>query len=370
MKAAPARTKAAVRKPAANAACVSTTWLLDRWHSMMLIRRAEEAIADMVEKGEASCPCHLYIGQEAVAAGVCAALTTADTIWGGHRSHGHYLAKGGPLEGLFAEVLGKTTGCAGGRGGSMHLMAEQVGIPGTVPIVAGTIPLATGAAFAYKTRGDKNVAVAFFGDGTLEEGHVHESMNLAALYRLPLVLICENNLYASHMHWSERRRADNLHRAGEFHSVPGLRVDGNDVVAVHQAAHKAVMRARRGGGPTLIECRTFRWRGHVGASYDLDVGVERRGELAGWIAGDPLRRAADQLIERGVADLGTRERAIAAQIEAALSAARSAPEPPPERVREFVFAASSHRQRNQTGPGEFASAEAGARAAREALCAS
>lgn len=307
-----------------------TAWRVERWQTMTLIRRAEERIAEMVESGEVRCPCHLYIGQEAVAAGVCAALTTADTVWGGHRSHGHYLAKGGSLAGLFGELLLKATGCAGGRGGSMHLAAPEVGIPGTVPIVAGTVPLAAGAAFAYKLRGEKTVAVTFFGDGALEEGQVHESMNLAALYRLPLVLICENNLYASHLHWSERRVADNLYRAGEFHSVPGERVDGNDVVAVYAAARAAAEQARSGEGPTLIECRTFRWRGHVGASFDLDVGVERRGELAEWLPRDPLWRLADELIERGVLDLAQRERAIDARIGSALEEARVARQPEPE----------------------------------------
>jgi acetoin:2,6-dichlorophenolindophenol oxidoreductase subunit alpha len=304
-----------------------TAWLVDRWQTMTLIRRVEERIAEMVESGEVRCPCHLYIGQEAVAAGVCAALTTADTVWGGHRSHGHYLAKGGSLAGLFAEVLLKATGSAGGRGGSMHLAAPAVGVPGTVPIVAGTVSLAAGAAFAYKLRSEDTVAVAFFGDGALEEGQVHESMNLAALYRLPLLLICENNLYASHLHWSERRVADNLFRAGEFHSVPGERVDGNDVLAVHAAAQVAVKRARSGEGPTLIECRTFRWRGHVGASFDLDVGVERRGELAEWLPRDPLRRLTDQLIESGVVDLAQLEQAIDARIRSAVEEARAAPEP-------------------------------------------
>jgi pyruvate dehydrogenase E1 component alpha subunit len=304
-----------------------TQWLVERWQTMTLIRRAEERIAEMVESGEVRCPCHLYIGQEAVAAGVCAALTTTDTVWGGHRSHGHYLAKGGSLAGLFGEVLLKATGCAGGRGGSMHLAAPEVGIPGTVPIVAGTVPLAAGAAFAYKLRGENTVAVAFFGDGALEEGHVHESLNLAALYQLPLVLICENNLYASHLQWSERRVADNLYRAGEFHSVPGEQVDGNDVIAVHAAARTAIERARSGHGPTLIECRTFRWRGHVGASFDLDVGVERRGELSEWLPRDPLRRLTDQLIERGVVDLEQWERAIDSQIRSAVEEARAAPQP-------------------------------------------
>ncbi len=323
---------------------MTTQWLMERWETMTLIRRAEEAIAGMVETGEVQCPCHLYIGQEAVAAGVCAALTSADTVWGGHRSHGHYLAKGGSLEGLFAEVLLKVTGCSGGRGGSMHLLAREAGVLGTVPIVAATVPLAAGAAFAYKMRGEETVAVSFFGDGTMEEGPVHESMNLAALYRLPLLFVCENNLYSSHLHWSERRAADNIYRAGELHSIPGERVDGNDVEAVYQSARQAVERARRGAGPSFIECRTFRWRGHVGASYDLDVGVERRGELADWIGRDPIARVADQLAEAGVGDLACRERAIAARIDRALTAARGAAPPSRQRVTEFVWqeAACAH----------------------------
>ena len=313
-------------------------WWLARWRAMLLIRRVEEAIACMVETGEARCPCHLYIGQEAIAAGVCAALRREDSVWGGHRSHGHYLAKGGSLEGLFAEILGKVDGCSGGRGGSMHLFAPDEGVLGTVPIVAATqFPLAAGAALAYKMRGQKRVAVAFFGDGTLEEGHVHETFNLAALYRLPLVFVCENNLYASHLHWTERRLADNLQEAGAFHSIPGQRVDGNDVEAVFLAAHHAVERARSGGGPSLLECRTFRWRGHVGASFDVDVGCQRRGELDEWLSKDPISRCEAALAARGVFDPGS-EAAIELAITRALDAARRAPEPPGGRVLEHVCA--------------------------------
>lgn len=313
---------------------IDPVWLLARWREMLLIRRAEETIAELVESGEARCPCHLYIGQEAIASGVCAALTPEDTVWGGHRSHGHYLAKGGSLEGLFAEVLGKVTGCSEGRGGSMHLLAPEVGILGTVPIVAGTVPLAAGAALATKMRGDSHVAVAFFGDGTLEEGHVHETFNLGALYRLPLVFVCENNLYSSHLHWNERRIADNLDEAGEFHSVPGLRVDGNDVSAVYQAARAAVGRARAGLGPTLLECRTFRWRGHVGASSDIDVGVHRRGELAEWLDRDPIARAGQLLNETERTGLSA---GVEAEISFALSAARGARLPSASRILEHVW---------------------------------
>jgi pyruvate dehydrogenase E1 component alpha subunit len=312
-----------------------TSWWLDRWRTMLRIRLAEEAIAEMVERGEARCPCHLYIGQEAIASGVCAALNRDDSVWGGHRSHGHYLAKGGSLEGLFAEVLGKSTGCSSGRGGSMHLLAPEAGILGTVPIVAGTIPLAAGAALAYKMRSESRVAVAFFGDGTLEEGHVHETLNLASLYRLPLVFICENNQYSSHLHWSKRRVADNLYQAGEFHSVPGVRVDGNDVAAVFDAAEDSIACARSGAGPSLIECRTFRWRGHVGASWDLDVGVQRRGEIGEWIGRDPLPRAEAYL--DGFAGLADARLEIETEIAEALESARRAPVPSPDRVLAHVY---------------------------------
>lgn len=313
-------------------------FLLDCWRTMYRIRRAEELIAELVENGEVRCPCHLYIGQEAIATGVCAALAREDTVWAGHRSHGHYLAKGGSAEPLFAEILGKTADCSAGRGGSMHLLATDVGILGTVPIVAATVPLAAGAALASKMRREPCVAVAFFGDGTFEEGHVHETMNLAALYQLPLVFVCENNLYASHMHWTERRRADNLDQAGAFHSVPSMRVDGNDVEAVHAAARQAVERARSCMGSTLIECRTFRWRGHVGASTDTDVGVRRRGELDQWLPRDPIRRSEECLAELGLTDLAEYRARIDQELEQALSLAKAALIAPPGRVLEHVFA--------------------------------
>jgi TPP-dependent pyruvate/acetoin dehydrogenase alpha subunit len=329
-------TASSPQKTASSSIIDRRAWLFERWKTMLRIRAAEEAVAGMVDSGEARCPCHLYIGQEAIAAGVCAALRPEDTVWGGHRSHGHYLAKGGSLEAMFAEILGKETGCSRGRGGSMHLMAPQQGIPGTVPIVAATVPLAVGAAMAYKMRKEPHVAVAFFGDGTMEEGHVHESLNLAALYRLPVVFVCENNLYASHMHLDQRRVADNLHQAGLFHSVPGERLDGNDVTQVGDAALRAVARARQGDGPTLLECRTFRWRGHVGSSFDLDVGVERRGELSFWLLQDPIARAEQELGD--VDERSVVREEIDQELQQALAAAREAPSPSPGRVLEHVFA--------------------------------
>lgn len=320
-----------------HASC--TVRLCELYAIMVRIRRCEEAVAELVESGEARTPCHLYIGQEAVATGVCAALQHQDSVWGGHRSHGHFLAKGGDLRSMMAEILGKATGCSGGRGGSMHLVAPEIGIMGTVPIVAATVPLAVGAALASKRRGDGAVAVAFFGDGTLEEGHVHESMNIAALYTLPIVFVCENNLYASHMHLSLRRVRNSLCEAGEFHGVPGYSEDGNDVSAVYRVAENAVGRARAGQGPTFLEFRTFRWRGHVGPSWDMDVGVKRSDELKDWLPRDPIQRARGELRRLGISSeaLDSVDEAIACEVQTAIQFAKASPRPLPSEVAKHVF---------------------------------
>jgi acetoin:2,6-dichlorophenolindophenol oxidoreductase subunit alpha len=310
------------------------------YRTMVRIRLAEERLATLVEAGEIKTPCHLCIGQEAIATGVCATLADGDYVWGGHRSHGHYLARGGDLTNLIAEILGKATGCSKGRGGSMHLFAEQVGILGTAPIVAATIPLAVGAGLASKMRKDSRVSVAFFGDGAMEEGHFHESMNLAAIYGLPVLFVCENNFYASHLALLERRRNDNLYQAAESHGMPSARLDGNDVMEVYASVRTAVDRARAGLGPSLLECRTYRWRGHVGASWDEDVGVKRRAELEDWLPADPIRRAAEALIALGTDSAFFRDAEIAAlgEIEEAVRVARNAPEPSESELLHHVFA--------------------------------
>ncbi len=317
-----------------------TALLIHMYRTMRRIRRFEEVVADLVAAGEAKCPCHLYIGQEAIAVGVCAALKPEDTIWGNHRSHGHYLAKGGDMQAMMAEILGRQTGCAGGRGGSMHLVAKQAGILGTVPIVAGTIPLAVGAALAYKLQGKRQVAVAFLGDGATEEGHFFESVNLAALYRLPLILVIENNLYASHLHLSQRRPLDNLDQIGALFGIPGVRVDGNDVVTVYRTAVEAVDRARTGQGASLLECRTYRWRGHVGHRWDEDVGVKRRDELQEWLQRCPIERLRRSLLlELGISEelLNALDEEVEKEVESALHFARQSPFPAPETVGEYVY---------------------------------
>jgi pyruvate dehydrogenase E1 component alpha subunit len=306
---------------------------------MTRIRTTEETIAELLDKNEIRCPTHLCTGQEAIAAGVCAALQKDDYIFGGHRSHGHYLAKGGDLRALMAELYGKATGCSRGRGGSMHLIAQEVGLLGTVPLVAATIPIAVGSALASKVRGDSRVSVAFFGDGATEEGHFHEAVNFAGLQRLPVIFVCENNLYSSHMHIRERRAKDNIVQAGDAHGVPGLRVDGNDAGVVYRTALDAVRRARSGRGPTLIECRTYRWRGHVGSSMDFDVGVKRKDELREWLSKDPVARARAALLEQGLHEraLEEIESEVRAEIEDAVQFARDSAYPHADELLDHVF---------------------------------
>ncbi len=310
------------------------------YRCMLLIRTAEERIAGLLEQNEIRCPTHLYTGQEAIAAGVCAALNRDDYIFGGHRSHGHFLAKGGSLRELMAELYGKATGCSRGRGGSMHLVDPDIGLLGTVPLVAATIPIAAGSALASKLRHDGRVSVAFFGDGATEEGHFHESVNLAAVFHLPVIFVCENNAYSSHMHISERRAEDNIWKSGEAHGIPGIALDGNDVLAVYRAAGEAVARARSGAGPSLLECRTYRWRGHVGPSLDLDVGVKRKQELHLWQAKDkdPVARARNLLLQLvPQAEIEAMEREITSEVDEAIAFARQSPYPKAEEMEAHVF---------------------------------
>jgi len=313
---------------------------------MLLIRRIEECIADMVERSEAICPCHLAIGQEACAVGVAQALDPArDQVFGAHRSHGHYLALGGDPTALLAEVLGRETGCSGGMGGSMHLTAPERGLMGTVPIVAGTIPIAVGAALAARMDGAGAVAVTFFGDGAAEEGVFHESLNLAATHRLPVIFACENNLFSSHLHISLRQPAGRIARFAEAHLIPAETIDGNDVLAVSDAIARAVERARGGEGPSFLEMVTYRWRGHVGHREDMDVGVRRSGDLPRWKERDPIERLQAGMIAAGIIDQDTAtalEADVQAEVAAALAAARQAPWPDPGATERYLFQENSH----------------------------
>jgi pyruvate dehydrogenase E1 component alpha subunit len=270
--------------------------------TMLTIRFAEEKIGDMVSEGKVVCPCHLGIGQEAIAAGVSTGLRPADRVFGAHRSHSHYLAMGGDVYGLFAEVLGKKTGCSGGMGGSMHLFDQDIGFLGAVPIVAATIPIAAGAALAARMDGAGDIAVSYFGDGATEEGVFHESLNIASSMSLPIVFICENNLFASHLHISIRQPENSIARFAEANRIDSEVIDGNDVIAVTEAAAKAINSARDKGKPAFIEAVTYRWRGHVGPREDIDVGVQRSEDLHKWKARDPVRRLYEGMERAGMID--------------------------------------------------------------------
>ncbi|MBI4360108.1 MAG: thiamine pyrophosphate-dependent dehydrogenase E1 component subunit alpha [Candidatus Jacksonbacteria bacterium] len=261
------------------------------YRSMVRIRLAEEKIAEGVTNGEIKTPCHLYIGQEAVAAGLIATLKKTDYVFGNHRSHGHYIAKGGDMKAMFAEIYGKTAGCSGGRGGSMHLIARDVGFLGAQPLVAGTIPLALGAALASSITEDKRVVVSFFGDGAVEEGVFHESLNFAAVKKLPLIFVCENNLYSSHLHISERRAKNNIYTEALAYGIPSFQVDGQDICAIYTLVKKYIHTVRF-GMPLFIEALTYRFCGHVGAYDTVDdqhtLDIRESAEVARWKKRDPI----------------------------------------------------------------------------------
>lgn len=320
---------------------VGTATLLDWLRSMVRVRIVEEVIGDMVKSREVVCPCHLAIGQEACAVGVASVLSAKDRAFGAHRSHGHYLAMGASVEALLAEVLGRSAGCSGGMGGSMHLTAADHGLLGTVPIVGATIPMAVGAGIAAQLDGSGAVGVAYFGDGATEEGVFHESMNLAAVRRAPVLFVCEHNLFSSHLHVSLRQPTDGLSRYADAHCVWNEQCDGNDVVAVASAASRAAAHARAGHGPAFLELVTYRWRGHVGPNEDLDVGVKRADDLDMWKRRDPIRRLADALVElRGVSrqKLIDVQGSIGEEVAAALASARSAPFPERGTAERVLFA--------------------------------
>lgn len=307
---------------------------------MVRIRKFEEKIARLVSRGEIVCPCHLYIGQEAVATGVCAALKKEDWVFSTHRSHGHYLAKGGNIKALMAELYGKTGGASRGRGGSMHLASPDVGLPGSSAIVAGTIPAAVGTALAFSVNKKKNVSIAFFGDGALGEGVFYESLNFASLKKLPVVFICENNFYSTHMPIAASLADTDIVGKAEMFNIPGVIVDGNNSMEVFSTAKKAVENARRGGGPTLLECRTYRWRGHVGSNYDLDKGLRTREQLRQWMRRCPVKAMEKILLDRGLMSAVDRTKLlkdVQHEVREALKYARQSPYPKPDEITDNVF---------------------------------
>lgn len=317
-------------------------WLIQSLEQMLLIRKAEEKIGDMVTAGKIVCPCHLAIGQEAVAVGVAKNLRPTDRGFGTHRSHSHFLASGAPVEELMAEVLGKVTGCSKGMGGSMHLYADKFGFKGSVPIVAGTVSMAVGAGLAAHLNGgaDMDLGVAYFGDGAIEEGTVHESFNLASNFKWPVLFVIENNLFSSHLHINLRQPADRVARFAEAHRLHTEVVDGNDVVAVAKASQRLIQKARRGEGPGCLEAVTYRHRGHVGPREDNDVGLKRQEDLTQWKKRDPITRLVAGLTNEKLItaiELQRIEQRITDRVESAWKLAEGAPYPNPSALLDLVY---------------------------------
>jgi TPP-dependent pyruvate/acetoin dehydrogenase alpha subunit len=311
---------------------------------MVLIRAVEIKLADARRTGLVRGPVHLGVGQEAVAVGVSASLRTGDRVFGAHRSHSHLISLGTDVRKLFAEVLARQTGVCRGMGGSMHLWDQAVGFYGSVPIVAGSVPLAVGAAMAARLMGTDDVAVSYLGDGAIEEGVVHESLNLARVQGDPVVFIVENNLFASHMHISLRQPSDCTARFAKANDIPYEIVDGNDVLAVARATKNLVLAARRGDGPGFLEAITYRWYGHVDWREDIDVGVERsQQDVNDWRAKDPIRRLSDAMQSCGLWSIEQQnklQQKIDLQIEHAWNLAFSDPSPPPKSLFQYVYSGS------------------------------
>ena len=274
--------------------------LIDMLRKMILIRKAEEKIAFHVESGEIKCPCHLGIGQEAVGVAVGLAMRSTDRAFGAHRSHTHYLALNEDTYSLFAEVLGKFSGCSHGMGGSMHIIDNKNGFRGSVPIVGATIPIATGAGLAAKMDKTGDIAISYFGDGACEEGVLHESLNMASVMDLPVLYVCENNLFSSHLHIELRQPSNTTARFADSHLIKNFTVDGNDVVGMYKLLLNEIAEMRKKSHPIYMEAFTYRWRGHVGHREDIDVGVKRGDELKLWKLRDPIQRLLNSVIMSGI----------------------------------------------------------------------
>ncbi len=272
--------------------------LLAFYRSLLLIRRVEEAIAQRYAEQEMRCPTHLCIGQEAVAVGVCHWLRQDDGVFSSHRAHSHYLAKGGDLKAMIAELYGKATGCAGGRGGSMHLIDLAAGFIGATPIVGGTVPIAVGHAWSAYLRGQERVTVVFFGDGCFEEGVMHESMNFASLNKLPIIFVCENNGYSVYTRLEARQPKRTLRGIAQAHGLETYHGDGNEVLTVATLAAEAINHARQGQGPQFIELDTYRWLEHCGPNDDDYLGYRPSGELMSWKQRCPVERFRHLLLEQ------------------------------------------------------------------------
>lgn len=311
------------------------------YRDMLRIRMIEEAIAARYAEQEMRCPVHLSIGQEAIPVGVCAALRHDDRIVSNHRAHAHYLAKGGNLNRMLAEFYGKAAGCCGGRGGSMHIFDDSAGVLLSLPIVASSIPIGVGAALGMRQEGRDSVVVVFFGDGAIEEGVWHESANFAALRALPVVFVCENNLFSVYTRLDDRQPRRPLTALAAAHGMPTAHGNGNDVREVHRLTDAAVTHARNGNGPSFLLFDTYRWREHCGPHFDNDIGYRTEAEFLEWKARCPIEKCRKRLLAEGLmasTDEAAMRSEIEKEIEAAIAFAKAAPLPEASTAGTGVYA--------------------------------
>ena len=317
---------------------LSNEHMIQMLTTMIRIRTFETKLQEFFAEGKIPGFVHLYIGEEAVATGACAALRKSDYITSTHRGHGHLIAKGGDLKRMMAEIFGKTTGYCRGKGGSMHIADVELGILGANGIVGGGGPIANGAALAIQYRKEDNVAVCFFGDGASNQGTTQEALNLASAWKLPVIFVNENNGYGISCPTCKSMAITDIADRAAAYDMPGVVVDGNDVLAVHEAVSAAVERARNGEGPSLVECKTYRWRGH----FEGDACVYRgEDELQEWVRKDPIPRLENRLLQNGMLAPQQAEairKGIETELAEAIAFAQQSPLPDPAELEENVYA--------------------------------
>lgn len=322
----------------ANTEGIGKETLVYMYRKMLEVRRFEEKVWDLFGRNIIPGTLHLYIGEEATAVGVCSNLRADDYVTSTHRGHGHCIAKGADLNRMMAEILGRSTGYCKGKGGSMHVADASVGILGATAIVGSAIPIAVGAALACKLQKTDRVVACFFGDGASNNGAFHEALNMAGAWKLPVIFVCENNLYAMGTRITQVTAIENIAERAEAYGMPGVIVDGNDVVLVYRAAREAVERARNGSGPTLIECKTYRHKGH--SRFD-PAKYRPPKEVDEWIRRDPIPRLREKLMREGILTLekaGKIDKEVLEAVEECARYALESPDPLPEEALGDVFA--------------------------------
>jgi len=315
--------------------------LIEIYRKMVTIRLFEEKIIDLYARGLVPGLAHLYVGEEAIAVGVCANLGDEDYITSTHRGHGHVIAKGAELKYMMAELFGKKTGYCKGKGGSMHIADVAIGILGANGIAGGGIPIAVGAALSAKIRKTDQVTACFFGDGSSNNGTFHEGLNFASVHRLPLVFVCENNGFGISVSQKQHQAIQDISIRAAAYNMPGITVDGNDVLTVYEASGKAIQRARAGEGPTLVECKTYRWRGHHEGDPNQGKRYRTMEEVQEWVKKCPIRRFEEKLVSKKVLTKLKAKKIweeVEKEIDEAVEFANQSPFPEPKDIYEDVYA--------------------------------